>query len=325
MITRIADSTRFDTITGNIANLQDGTSRASEQLSTQKKINQPSDDPEGATTTLNLRAAGAAIDQYKENIISGETWLKVTELNLSSIHDLLTQAQGVAQTIGGSIADRTAAAATIQNFSDQMLVLVNGTLDGRYIFSGSKTGAMPFPDSAGAYQGDSRSLLINIGQNSTAVYNLSGDAVFSFTADDESTGNIFQTLDRVVTALRAPYSTDAEIVAADPVTAAALVIQNAAADTEITAALASFQDAGSQVHQQMQDSITKTSAMLNNLGFTDNHLTYLKNRVVSMLSKTEDADTTQLAMELQMHALALNASYTVAAKITEGSILNFLT
>lgn len=309
MIARIADSTRFDTITGNIANLLEGTSRASEQLSTQKKINQPSDNPEGATTTLNLRAAGAAIDQYKENIISGETWLKVTELNLGSIHDLLLQAQGVAQTMGASVADRTAAAATIQNFSDQMLVLANGTLDGRYIFSGSKTGAIPFPDSAGAYQGDSQSLHINIGQNSTAGYNLSGDAVFSFTAVDDSTGNIFQALDGLITALKLPYGTAAEISAADDLR---------------EAALDEFETAGSQVHQQMQDSITKTSAMLNNLEFADNHLTYLKNRLVSMLSNVEDADTTQLAMEIQMHALALNASYTVAARITEGNILNFL-
>jgi flagellin-like hook-associated protein FlgL len=43
-----------------------------------------------------------------------------------------------------------------------------------------------------------------------------------------------------------------------------------------------------------------------------------------MISKSEDADIATLAMEFQMQALVLNASYTVASKMNEGSILNFL-
>ena len=281
---------------------------ASDQLATLKKINRPSDDPEGTTIVLNLRSAGASIEQYKENIIGGETWLKVTGLNLNGINDLLMLAQGVAQNVGASASDRTAAADSIQNISDQILSFANAQLDGRYIFSGSKTDTKPFADSTSAYEGDSQVLLINIGQNSsTADYNITGNAVFQASAGGGVA--LFETLDRLVAALRAPYSTDAEI---------------AAADTEIAAALASFKDASQNVQDQVQDNITKTSAMLSNLEFADNHLTYLKDRVENMISKSEDADIAKLAMEFQMQALALNASYTAAAKVTEGSILNFL-
>ena len=300
MITRIADNTRYDTIAGNISNLQDGASRASEQVSTQKKINQPSDDPEGATTVLNLRAAGASIDQYKTNIMSGDTWLKMTELHLSSINDLLLQAQGVAQNVGASYTDRTGAADSLQNIRDQILTFANAQLDGRYLFSGSKTDTKPFPDTAGAYQGDSGALLMNIGQDSTTGYNIAGNAVFPPSAKGGVA--LFEAFDNLNAVLRNLSSSD----------------------TDVSAALASFQAAGQQVHQQAQDNITKTSVMLSNLAFSDTHLTYLKDRVVNMLGKTEDADTSQLAMEIQMQALALNASYTAAAKITQGSLLNFL-
>ncbi|MCX5819697.1 MAG: flagellar hook-associated protein FlgL [Deltaproteobacteria bacterium] len=307
MISRISDNARFNTIAGNISNLQDSTRSAADQLATQKRINQPSDDPEGTTIVLNLRAAGASIDQYKENIISGETWLKITELNLSSINDLVMQAQAVAQNAEGTSADRSAAADSIQNIMDQMLSLANAKLDGRYIFSGSKTDTEPFavavndtppPAHFYDYNGDNQSLNINIGQNSSTGYNIIGDAVFPASAGGGVA--LLETLDALKTALLSDDS------------------------AAIAAAVTDVENACQQVQQQVQDSVAKTSAMLSNLEFANNHLTYLKNLVGSMISKSEDADTAQVTMEFQMQALALNASYTVAAKMNEGSILNFL-
>src|SRR5574340_1153827 len=154
MITRISDNTRFNTITGNISSLQTATGRTEEKFSNQKKINHPSDDPDGAKLVLNLRAAAAAIDQYRDNIVTGENWLKITADNLSGIDAFLKQAQAAVQDIGASSSflDKAAAAASIQDIADQMLSLSNAQLNGQYLFSGSK-GAMPFPDGAGAYQG----------------------------------------------------------------------------------------------------------------------------------------------------------------------------
>ncbi len=298
MIARIADNTRFSTMAGNIANLQDSMSGVSEQLSTQKKINQPSDDPEGAKLVLNLRAAGAAIDQYQGNIISGQTWLKTTALTLNGIADLLTLAQGVAQNAaGGSVADRTAAAASLQTITDQILAYANGELDGRYLFAGVKTDTKPFPDTTSAYQGDSNALQINIGQSTSAGYNITGAAVFPASAGGGVA--LFETLDALKAALLANDS------------------------PAMTTALTDLQNAGRLV----QDNITTASAMVSNLEFADGHLTYLKNNVGSMISSREDADVTQLAMKLQMQALALNATYSTVAKIGQNTnmLLEFLT
>jgi len=302
MITRIADNTRFDTIAGNISNLQDVMSRASDQLSSLKKINRPSDDPEGATMVLNLRSAGASIEQYKENIIGGETWLKVTGLNLSSINNLLLLAEGVAQNAqGASASGRTTVANSLQDSSNQILSFANAKLSGRYMFSGSKTDTKPFPDSTSAYEGDSQSLLVNIGQDSsTAAYNITGDAVFPASTGGGVT--VFEKLDDLIAVLRDPVSTGADVYDA----------------------IVEFKAASQDVQTLLQDNITKTTAMVSNLEFTNNHLTYLKDRVEKMLSKSEDADVSKLAMEFQMQALVLNATYTVAGKMNEGSLLKFL-
>ena len=300
MLTRISEKARFDTIAENVFNLQDTMSRVSDQLTTLKKINRPSDDPAGATMALNLRSAGASIQQYKENIISGETWLKVTGLNLNSIKDLLTLAEGVAQDAqGGSASDRVAAADSLQSVSGQILSFANSKLNGRYMFSGSNTDTAPFPDSTSAYAGDSESLLINIGQNSsTAAYNIPGNAVFPASGGRVT---VFEKLDALVAVLRAGST-----------------------DSQVSTAIAAFKTASQDVQTRAQDNITKTAAMLSNLEFTDNHLTFLKARVEKMISTNEDADVSKLAMEFQMQALSLNASYTVAGKMNESSLLNFL-
>jgi len=303
MISRIADSVRFGAMAENVANLQGGMSRASEQLSTQKKINQPADDPAGAKAVLNLRTAGAAIDQYQANIAGAQTRLKATELTLTSINDLLKQAQGVAQTAAGTSApSRSDTADLLQSISDQVRSLANTQLDGRHLFSGAMTGTQPFPDSTSGYQGDRQTPLINIGSNQSAASNITGDAVFTFPAAGGGVDDIFKSLDSLIETLRDP----------------------AANSTDVSQALASFNDTSSQVQGQVQENIIKTDAMTGNFEFANNHLTYLKDRIGSMISKTEDADVAKLAMEFQMHALALNASYTVASKMNEGSILNLL-
>ena len=54
--------------------------RLSTQMSSQKKINRPSDDPVVAIRALRLRSNVTEITQYySKNIPDAESWLKVTE------------------------------------------------------------------------------------------------------------------------------------------------------------------------------------------------------------------------------------------------------
>lgn len=303
MISRISDNTRFDTIVGNLSPLQDRADSVVKQLSTQKKVNQPSDDPEGTKIILGLRAAGASIAQYKDNIVQASTWLKITANNLYGVTDFLSQIQGIVKNLDStSTQGMITAADSIQAIGDQMLSLANAQLSGRHIFSGSMTDTEPFADGTSGYQGDALAMLINVGQNASIGYNITGDAVFTFTNKAGVVDDIFKNLENMKTILQDSGSTEADI----------------------STALASLNDATGHVQEQVEDNVIKVETMLANLDFADSHLTDLKNRVGSMLSDREDADTAQLAVEFQMRLLALNASYSVATKIEESSLLRFL-
>lgn len=303
MISRISDNTKFDTITGNLSPLQKKAESVLQQLTTQKKINQPSDDPEGMKTVLGLRSAGASAEQYRDNIVHVNSWLKITASNFQGVRDFLLQVQGAVQNLeSASFAERVAAAGSLEDLSNQILSLANDQVAGRYIFSGSMTDTKPFPDATSGYMGDDLSLQINVGQNSALGYNITGDAVFTFTNGMGVVDDIFKNFENLITVLRNPASTD----------------------QDVSDAMASLRGATEQVQDRVEGNLMKVDAILANLEYADNHLADLHNRVTTMLSEREDADISQLAVEFQMRLLAINASYSVATKIEESSLLNFL-
>ena len=63
----------------------------SNQMSTQKKINRPSDDPVVAIRALRLRSSVTEITQYySKNIPDAESWLNVTEDALKNLSTIVT-------------------------------------------------------------------------------------------------------------------------------------------------------------------------------------------------------------------------------------------
>ena len=55
------------------------------QASTQKRINAPSDDPNGAVEVLNTRTDLSQLSQYKSNITTAQGWLNQADSTLSSV------------------------------------------------------------------------------------------------------------------------------------------------------------------------------------------------------------------------------------------------
>ena len=65
--------------------------KLSTQMSTQKKVNRPSDDPVVAIRALRLRGSVTEVTQYySKNIPDAESWLSVTEDGLKNLSDIVT-------------------------------------------------------------------------------------------------------------------------------------------------------------------------------------------------------------------------------------------
>lgn len=117
------------------------------QASTQKRINAPSDDPNGAVTVLNTRADISQLSQYKRNITSANGWLNQADSTLTSVSTLITTIKGYAeQGATGTVTEenRGEIASAVRQYFQQLISLANTTYSGNSLFAGQKTDTEAF-------------------------------------------------------------------------------------------------------------------------------------------------------------------------------------
>lgn len=117
--------------------------KLSTQMSTQKKLTRPSDDPVVAIRALRLRTSVSELTQfYEKNAPDAESWLKVTEDALGTGAEVLTDM--VKQATKAANKDLTTDDLNIileqmKNLKDEYYSTGNVDYAGRYVFTGYRT------------------------------------------------------------------------------------------------------------------------------------------------------------------------------------------
>ncbi|MGL5199462.1 MAG: flagellar hook-associated protein FlgL, partial [Aeromonas veronii] len=173
-------------------NLQHGFgeyARLDRQISTQKRILQPSDDPVGSVQLLGLQKEQVAMAQYQKNIANAKSQLSQGELQFETMTNMLMRLRELTQTAAtGSLsdADRKAVASEVAIIKDGLLDLANARNEsGSSLFTGSKVDQTALVKQASgdySYQGDNlvREVSIangvTVGLNQTAATGSLSDA-----------------------------------------------------------------------------------------------------------------------------------------------------
>lgn len=117
--------------------------RLSTQMSTEKAITRPSDDPVVAIRALRLRSSVSELTQfYKKNAPDAQSWIEVTGKGLSTVTDILTDMNKQANK--GANKDYTSSELSIiikqlQSLRDEFYATGNLDYAGRYVFTGYRT------------------------------------------------------------------------------------------------------------------------------------------------------------------------------------------
>lgn len=117
--------------------------RLSTQMSTQKKVNRPSDDPVVAIRALRLRSSVTEVTQYySKNIPDAESWLSVTEDALKNLTQVLTNM--ITQCTKGSngdlkTTDRQIILEQLKALGEEIYSTGDADYAGRYVFTGYRT------------------------------------------------------------------------------------------------------------------------------------------------------------------------------------------
>ena len=154
---RITNSMMMNTTKLNINSNKVSVDRLNTQMSTQKKITKPSDNPLIAIKSLRLSTTLSQINQYaNNNIKDAQSWMDVTETALTNMKDILNDAYRLC--VNGSTDvmtddDRNTVLTQLKGLSGQLYSEANADYADRTVFSGYKTNStVAFTDAYEASQ-----------------------------------------------------------------------------------------------------------------------------------------------------------------------------
>ena len=182
------------------------------QLSSGKRINNPSDDPAGAARILDLQQGAAITRQYQANILAAQSRLGLEDAVLASVIDGLQRARELAVAgLNGtqSPEDRTAMAQEIRQITDEVMALANSKdANGDYLFGGFQVQTAPFSTAGNGtytYSGDQGQRFLQVGPTRQVPVGDSGLDVFMKIPDAAGTGfrDVFSSLYNLATDLEA--------------------------------------------------------------------------------------------------------------------------
>ncbi len=267
------------------------------QISSEKKINRPSDDPVGAAMAIKLRRQLSAIKQYNSNAQQALTWMKDTETALTNAGDVIQRLSELAvEAANGTKTgeDKEKILDEVKELKDQLLKEANSTSLDRYLFSGYSTDKAPFikDDVTGSIEVNpdivDGTINYNVGQSETIPVNLKGSEVF---------GDIFKAVEKFETALE---NNDGETISNEVI-------------SDIKGALNTVLKYRSQI-----------GARTNRLEATVSRLEANEVDYKAQLSSVEDVDLAQAITDLKMEESVYRAALAVGARIIQPTLVDFL-
>lgn len=181
---RISTSVFFDTGSSRITDLQTSLSRVQEQLSANRRILTPSDDPVAAAQALVVSQSKAVNSQYGVNRQTATDALSLEESVLQGVTSLLQDVKTrVVEAGSGTLDDtqRKFIASELSGRLDELIGMAN-TRDGEgnYMFAGYRNADQPFVKVEGGarYDGDQGQRMLQVGSQRQIALGDSGSVVF---------------------------------------------------------------------------------------------------------------------------------------------------
>jgi flagellar hook-associated protein 3 FlgL len=263
----------------------------SNQLTSGKRIDRPSDDPVGVASALSHRATLEQLEQHLKNIAGAKSWLEATDAALDSAGAVLLRARELAvQGANDSLSpeDRLAIRSEIDNLIENVLQVSNATYSDQYLFAGARTTTPAY--AAGtppAYQGDTTLIQREIAPGTNITVNVVGQTPFD---------PIFSALAALSTALGANDT------------------------SAINAAISSLASA----HTTLLTTRAQVGARLNRLGAQEERLMTVQVNVTELLTKVEDTDYTATITNFSTAQTVYKAALEVGARTLQPSLLDYL-
>ncbi len=300
MTTRITSEMMSQTLLGNMNNALSGLERTSSELSSGKKIQEPSDNPYGASRIDELQSQLDGLSSYATNVQEGTSWENTATGAMSNISQVLQRVRElVVQAANGTNnqGNLNSVAAEVEQLTEAVKQDANTQYAGQYVFSGTATTTAPYQQGENdTYQGNSGTIARAIAPGSSVTVNtnistLLGNGLAS------GDGKLLDTLRTVAQDLRAG--------ATEALTATGLTKLDANMET-----LSQLEATAGSVTDQLQVASTRIES--------------LQGSITTSLSGVQDTNIAEATIAYSNEQAAYTAALKSGATIIQESLLNFL-
>ncbi|MBC7075360.1 MAG: flagellar hook-associated protein FlgL [Syntrophomonadaceae bacterium] len=271
------------------------------QLSTGRKINQPSDNPAGLVKSLRLRTSLTEGEQYIANIDEALNFMETTDAALDNVNQILQRVRELTVKAGNGTNDASAfeaIAAEIGELVDQLKLVANTTYGAKYIFAGSNVTEPPVDGDK--WQGNEQLLELEIGAGVKIDINLTMKGFFGNPdgLDDAgvSDGGLFGLLNDLETAVNSG---------------------------DLEAVKTGLGDIDGKIDSLLSMRAV-VGAKINRLELQKNRLESTQTSFTGLLAQNEDADMAEVIMQLKMQENVYRASLAAGTRIILPSLADFL-
>lgn len=276
-----------------------------EQLSTQLRVNRPSDDPLAARRAISARGEIAKNEQFLVNISNIGVSTQETESSIMTANSLVQRVKELTLQSANSTNGQTQLnqyAGEINQIIENMLQQANHATNGKYIFAGDHTSDIPFVASRNA-NGDITSV-INRG-NDTKINAEVSDGVFVST--NETGFDVFQT--------GSPGGVD--------IFNLLIGIRDNLRNGDVNAVQGQI-DSLDQARDQLLAAVSRVGATQNRLETVDSNLRDLNTQLLGVLSDSIDADYAELLIDLNAESNAYQAALNAGSRVIQPSLLDYV-
>lgn len=343
----------------NIQRTRSQMDQLQEKIASGKNYNRPSDDPVAVRLLVGLNDRMSAADQYNSNISKADTWFQITNTALTGATSFLEQAKKTLAPLSGGVTDPNVvnnALLQLRSIKQQVVDMANTQMNGIYIFGGTRNLTKPFETATGdftsgsnvisnmssvanysvgmpisgagipsgttvtavgansitlsaastvttaggtvnGYAGDSGTFQVEINQGVSQAINIPGDQLFLGSAGSPyGNTDVLQTLDQLIVDVAAGNQAG------------------------ILSGKAALYNAGIQFNAAQSD----LQARLVRIDAAQQMNTSIMNSLSTVFGKIQTADFAQLGIEMSQQKIALDATLSSTAKISQMSLLDFL-
>ncbi len=352
---RITNNMMVSNTVWNINKNMERLSKAQDVVSTQNKIQLPSDDPVVATRAIKYRNYVAKIEQYQQNAADAASWQAVTESALSDLGDVVKRLKELTVRASSdtlSDTDQASIQTEVEQLQQQVVDIMNTTYADRYIFGGYDTDQAPYAlvstdtGTKVTYKGqylslggpmsaalDAAAIEDFCSANATTAYQDTEDQAIKYNIGfgtkiainvegqdvigSETGSNLFDTIAKLLLGLDGATSYQTATIDDSTTPATVTVTSN---PLEIDSVLTDL--------QADYDRLLNVRADLGaRMNYVDMAITRLSNNATTytkLQSNNEDADTAKSSTDLTTAQYVYQASLLVGAKVISKSLVDYM-